>query len=89
MSNWKYVMLKVGQINVPVIFSDILIHSKVDDAIKPMLAGKAPAKVVGAGMIMGLTVETLGAGSVSLGINARPEDKDIVNTYEDNGGVRR
>ena len=69
----KYVIIKQGSFEVPVVFSELLIHSD--------LAGKSP--VISAGFCeMSRDGRWRVAGrSTSLNVNSRPEDAAILNAH--------
>jgi hypothetical protein len=85
----KYIMLKVGEQNVPVIFPDTLVHSTVYGAMLRVLAAQGAwnTKVVAAGMC-NIEMTAAYGESETLSIESRGErDKNIVNQYSRLGGL--
>lgn len=69
----KYIIIQRSGIEVPVVFSEHLIHEEV--------AGKSKVKSAGFCQLDAAGKWVVGGNSVSLKLNARPEDAEILNTH--------
>lgn len=75
--------------NIPVIFPDILVHKEVAERVGSCKMLRGVAKPVSAGFVQfgnGGKVQAFGE-SESLGLASRPQDSEIITTYDYFGGV--
>lgn len=73
----KYVVLSIGGIELPVIFSDLMTHA---DVARPLCAQRGEVVSAGFCHINDGTYTCYGE-SVSLKLKSRPEDSAILNRY--------
>lgn len=85
MADWKYIMLQVGDVKVPILFPGTMAHSDMAD-VMARYPFDAPAHVVSAGGIPALQVIAVEGGSTTLRISVDPEDAGVINTYPYNHG---
>jgi hypothetical protein len=69
----KYVIVKKGSIEVPMVFSEMLLHAEMAAKHKPVSAGFCELTENGRWRVAGQ--------STSLNLNARPQDADILNAH--------
>lgn len=92
MSEMKYVVLRSGMFEYPIIFPDKLSHQEVAVALRPHVPGwndpDGSVRIVSAGFLTDWNVrldperisETLGKGP-------RPEDQELINNYMYGHGI--
>lgn len=95
---WKYVIIEVRlgnrqtgtKILMPVIFPDKLNHDMMAMGFKAVLDvhGIKHGKPVSAGKIEHIEVDGLGGDSVTLQMQADPDDERVINTYSYTHGVK-
>ena len=99
---WKYVILQVGNTEIPVIFPQRMVHLLVAESLKDyfvrevqLAAGPLPVistqlraqlRVVAAGELEMVVMNASGS-SETLKIPSRPQDKDVINSHPYTGGV--
>lgn len=99
---WKYVIVKVGNTEVPVIFPSRMVHALVVDHIKDYFVGEAKmvtpflAKaslrqlrdqlVAVSAGECEIIVRSASGSSETLGIASRPDDKNRINMHPYTGG---
>jgi len=69
----KYVIIKKGSLEVPLVFSELLLHSDMAGKHKPTAAGFCELAANGKWQVAG--------HSSSLRLNSRPEDAAILNAH--------
>ena len=69
----KYIIIKKGSLEVPLVFSELLLHSEMAANNKPASAGFCELEPDGNWQVSGR--------STSLMLNARPEDAAILNAH--------
>jgi hypothetical protein len=69
----KYIIIKHAGVEVPLIFSQLLMHKVVAGKSRTKSAGFCELNATGKWIATG--------GSVSLKLNARPQDAEILNTH--------
>ncbi len=102
--SWKYVIMKVGNTEVPVIFPSRLVHCLIAENIKDYFVDEARTVTRGLDLPKGSTkklrdeivpvsagdlelrVLSANGSSETLGIGARPNDKDAINAHPYTGG---
>ena len=92
---YKYVMFGVETRtiarSVPVIFPDLLVHSVVAAAMRVVLCDAHPGarvRVLSAGSVEGLDVDSVSGASETLGAEACAEDATVINMLPYLHGVR-
>lgn len=99
---WKYVIVQVGNTEVPVIFPERMVHALVVEHLKDYFVGEAKlvAPFLGEKALRALRdqivansagqceiiVRSATGDSETLGIASRPDDKDRINTHPYTGG---
>lgn len=84
MSEFKYIMFKIGDFKTPVIFPDKLVHDDMAKALLPMLRRNfktLPVSIVSAGMIGDLVVGGTYGESTTMLIRSDKDDTDVINTF--------
>ena len=88
MSDWKYIVIEVGDRKLPIIFPGELVHSDVAEAMERVVEQTAETKAVtsSAGSIPALQVLSTEGQSSTLGLNSRRKDADLINGLPYTGG---
>lgn len=74
----KYVILRVGGTDLPIVFSDLMTHA---DVARPLCAHRGEPVAAGFCYINDAGRYTCYGESVSLRLESRPEDGAILNRY--------
>lgn len=91
MADFKYVMFKVGDKFMPVIFPNELIHEEVGNDMRELIDNTMPisdgsVEIHSAGFINFYTMSTFGK-SDTLKKESMVGDADVINTYPYEGGI--
>lgn len=81
---WKYIMVKVDDRQVPILFPSELVHADVWKYLRRPFydaAKMGDPSVVSAGFVEGLAVAVSMGESETLGIESREEDARIINNH--------
>lgn len=90
--SWKYIVIRTGPFDLPVIFPATLSHESIAKTLLPAIPtypGSVP-RILSAGFIDDVAAIDISGQSESLGIKSRPrEDEVLINDFIEHHGVAK